>query len=227
MTGPVLALTAAEAWTYARDQLAANWFGIVAPLLGVLIGAWIANRQARRAWRKREFLDRINFSLNTLADGTLLIRTLYESNLLEVFLNPSAAQVVLAAARRTTPDDPILTVEDETDRWALLNSVLNVVSEQFADGAIWRDAGLPIEARRYLACLTCEPDPEVRTRKVRAMLVGKATLDRFAADYAEAVPKLENAKHHITRVRTLRTMAQRYADDPSAFIEIEVCVPKM
>ncbi|HET6423106.1 MAG TPA: hypothetical protein VFG20_05445, partial [Planctomycetaceae bacterium] len=41
-------------------------------------GWFIGHRRARANWQKREFFDRLNFSLNYLENGTLRIRTLAE-----------------------------------------------------------------------------------------------------------------------------------------------------
>ena len=66
-------------------------------ILGWGVGRW----RARRAWQRRDFLNRLNFSLNILQDGKLLIRTLMETSCEDVFLNQSATERVLSSAKKT------------------------------------------------------------------------------------------------------------------------------
>lgn len=48
---------------------------------GFTLAGWLAARwKAARDWRKREFFNRLNVSLNALHDGQLLIRTVLEKS---------------------------------------------------------------------------------------------------------------------------------------------------
>ena len=122
------------------DFLRDYWTEIVPVVLSAIVGWWFGKRRAKRAWQKREFLDRLNVSLTTIADGKLLIRTLMEKRCDEVFLNSVAAETVVSKANETTLDDPLLPLAKE-DYWFYLNAVLNELSEKFADGALRRDLG--------------------------------------------------------------------------------------
>jgi hypothetical protein len=181
---------------------------------------WWARRRAHRQWYAKEFLDRITVSINIFADGYLKIRTVMERSLDEVFLNKLAVGKVWAAARATTADNPIMPVARE-DRWYLLNFVLNAVAEQFTDGYIKRDAGVPVTTVKYALFLTCELVGDERIRKVRAMLIRQDLLAEFP--YAGAMPGLENP-WHADRVKTLRAAAHLYKKEPDHFLILEVCV---
>ncbi len=146
---------------------------------GLLIGRW----RSAQSWKKREFFDRLNVSLNSLHGGKLLI--------------------------------PI----PKEDRWFYLNAVLNELSETFAEGLFKREAGKPHDAVRYLICLTNECDGEVRTRKVRAMVMRKDTLLNLPKEQ----PALESPNHSI-RWKTLQQMQRAYSVDPTNFIEAEIVV---
>ena len=97
--------------------------------------------------------------------------------------------------------------------------MLNEVVEKFAIGQIRRDVGQPITPHTYLICLTNECAGELRTRKIRAMLILKSVLQNLP----EKQPTLESP-HHLTRWETLKILAQEYAAKPYQFIEIEMVV---
>lgn len=181
---------------------------------------WWAKRQASRQWYAKEFLDRIIVSLNIFADGGLKIRTVLERSLDEVFLNKLAVAKVWAAARATTPDNPVMPVAKE-DRWFLLNFVLNAVAEHFVAGHIRRDAGQPVTVVKYALFLTCELVGEERIRKVRAMLLRHDLLENFP--YQDTLPALEN-EWHADRIKTLRAASALYKKEPDNFLILEVCV---
>ena len=186
------------------------------------VGAFLRWR-ASSHWRRRELLNRINISLNAIQDGVLLIRTLYESDLDDVFPNREAVRTVLRLAGKTSMESPILPLANTEEDRQLLNSVLNVISQQFGAGLVRRDIGLPTRSESYVICLTCEDRDLVRTHKVRAMVVREDTLMRFAGEFKTKEPDVER-KHHRTRVRTLREMAAAYAAEPHRFMTVEVCI---
>jgi hypothetical protein len=183
---------------------------------GVAAGALWGRWRARRKWARREFLDRLNVSLNTLENGWLRLRTLLEKDAQEVFLNQTAVRMVQEAAGRCTEADPILDLPAD-DAWFVLNGVLNEISEKFADGLLRRDMGLPVTGCRYLMCLTFEVAGSVRTRKVRAMLVRKDVLEALPAE----CPKLESP-NHVTRWSTLQAMAKAWDTRRHLFQELEL-----
>lgn len=183
-------------------------------------GRWWARYTASRQWHAKEFTDRIIVSLNIFADGYLKIRTVLERSVEEVFLNRLAIDKIIAASRKTTPDNPIMPIP-ASDRWFLLNFVLNAVAEHFVSGNIRQDAGQPVNVVRYALFLTCELVGEERIRKIRAMLVRTDLLQEFP--YEDSLPKLENP-WHADRIKTLRTAAALFKKEPDNFLTLEVCV---
>src|SRR5262249_53405879 len=104
-------------------------------VLSFVVGRWWGKYQANKQWEQKQFLGRINLSLNCLSDGWLKIRTIFERSLEEVFLNPVAIEKVRSASLQTTAANAILAI-DKDDRWYLLNFVLNAVAENFADSFV-------------------------------------------------------------------------------------------
>jgi hypothetical protein len=203
-----------QIWSNVRDH------GIKYLVAGLFAAAawYVGNRRAHAKWRRREFLDRLNVSMNLLIDGRLQIRTLLEKSCQDVFLNSAAVEAVVTASKRTTAADPILPLPKD-DYWYFLNAVLNDVAEQFAEGTVKRDLGLPVNRGLYLMCLTFETAGELRTRKVRAMMVRKDVL----LNLPEETPKFDSP-HHVTRWQTLQQMRGAYETSPWRFIEVEICL---
>ena len=201
------------------EYLNEHWIKFV--IAGLFMGAgwFFGKRRARREWRTREFLGRLNFSLNTLDEGVLKIRTLSEKSCEDVFLNQVAAESVTASAKLTTPENPTLPLEKD-EYWFYLNSVLNELSEQFAEGLLRRDMSLPVKSEEYVICLTSESAGEMRTRKVRAMVVRKSLL----ANLPHEKPKFE-AESHSTRWTTLTLLSELYQKEPWKFLTVELCMP--
>lgn len=208
------------------NYLAANWPELIWIVVVAGIASYLAGRQSRRLWEQREFLDRLNVSLTTVNNGQLKIRTVLEMDVVDIFLNRSAASRIVELAKRTTQSDPIIPIPD-ADRWYYLNSILNEISERFAVGHLRKDVGLSVNVIDYLICLTCEPAGdlktnkagEIRTKKVRAMLVRRQLLETLPSEE----PKYESPSHAI-RWQTLQVMAQRWREDPSQFLTIEICL---
>ncbi|MEM1063489.1 MAG: hypothetical protein AAGJ97_14285, partial [Planctomycetota bacterium] len=176
--------------------------------------------RARRAWRRREFYDRINFSLTFVDDGVLKIRTLAEDEVGRVFLTKPAADRVVKSATRTTPDDPTLPLPDD-EYWYFLNPVLNELSERYSAGLFRKLAGHPTTTVRYAVALTCEADGAIRTRKVRAMVVPTDLLAALGSDEPPAEPTYESP-HHRRRWVTLGQLAVLRKTKPGRFIEVEI-----
>lgn len=195
-----------------------HWIKVVigAALMG---GGWLFGRwRAQVSFRRKEFFHRINFSLNSVHEGTLKIRTLLETRCEDVFLNQIAVSRLLDAATRTTEDDPVIPL-DEDDYWFFLNASLNELSEKFAFGFLKRDTGVTAQSVRYVLCLTNEVDGNIRTRKIRAMLIRRELLDKLP----EEMPRLES-QNHKTRWATLQAMARKRQSHPYMFMEAELVI---
>ena len=191
---------------------------LITGLVLMAVGWYLGHRRASADWKKQEFLDRLNLSLNSIDDGVLKIRTLSEKRCEEVFLNSVAAETVKKVARMTTAANPILPIPDK-ENWYYLNGVLNDVSEQFAAGFLKRDMGGKVTSATYLIVLTCEAEGEMKTRKIRAMVIQKSLLGNLPAE----MPTLQSP-HHITRWKTLQFLAAEYLRDPGRFLEVELAV---
>ena len=189
-------------------------------VVSFVVGRWWGKYQAKKQWKKKQFLGRIIVSLNSLSDGWLKIRTIFERSLEEVFLNSVAIAKVRAASLKTTVDNPLLPISKE-DRWYLLNFVLNAVAERFSSGLMRYDAGQPLKPVTYLLFLTCEVVGDDRIRKVRAMLLRKDLLENFP--YGDEMPKLEQ-EWHADRIVTLRRAAELFGKEPDNFLPLEIYV---
>lgn len=204
------------------EWLQDNWIKFLTGLFIMAIGWFFGQRRAQANWKKKEFLDRLNVSLNSMeqnsTEKTLLIRTVLEKSCKDVFLNDVAVAAIREASGKTSETDPTLPLP-EAEYWYYLNSVLNEVAEQFSEGQLRRDMGLPVSVGRYQICLTSECAGELKTRKVRAMLIQTSLLDSLP----EEQPKLESP-HHITRWHTLQKLATLKKSQPYRFLEVEICL---
>ena len=201
-------------WKHLHDKIV----GVLIAALFTGVGWYWGKRKAEAKWQRHEFFDRLNVSLNTILDGTLQIRTILEKGCAEVFLNSAATETIIALSRQTTANDSIIPLPKD-EYWFYLNSVLNEVAEKFALGQIKRDLGLSVSGERYLICLTNECSGEMKTRKLRAMLIQKKLLTHLPTEQ----PKLESP-HHSTRWKTLTQLAAEYQKNPSRFLEMEIVV---
>ena len=207
-----------ELITTLREQIAEHWIKVLVAAGFTILGWFVGRWRAARDWKRREFFNRLNVSLNTIVQGKLLIRTGLEKSCEEVFLNKVAVDRLLQAAAKTTIDKPIIPIEQE-DRWFFLNAVLNELSETFSAGLFKREAGQSHESIRYLICLTNECAGEIKTRKIRAMVIRKDLLLKLA----DEPPQFESPNHSI-RWKTLHAMKSMYNTEPSHFIEAEIIV---
>ena len=189
-------------------------------VLSFVVGRLWGKHQAKKEWQNKQFLGRVMVSLNSLTDGALKIRTIFERSLEEVFLNPVAVDKIRRASLQTTLNNPLLPI-DKKDRWYLLNFILNAVAEQFTTGLVRYDAGEPLKPVVYLIFLTCEVVGEDRIRKVRAMMIRKDQLQDFP--YRDGMPKLEQ-QWHEDRIVTLRRAAELYKKEPDNFLPLEIYV---
>ena len=204
-------------------------YGALAGIVITWIGLFYAWWKRRAEFRKKVFLKQVNVSLNEVRDGYLELRTLVEATADEVWNSEVAVSEVLAAAERTTHDDPFVRIDNEADQAYVNRSILNVLSERFAHAFLARALGMEISARDFVFGLTCERTPNIITRKLRVMVIDKDTLLReFGPD---ADPSGLQLRHptHVDRVQTLQAMARIYlssrAEDQKAVDIIELGQP--
>lgn len=198
------------------DLIDEHWVKFATAIGFAAVGWMIAQIRANRSWQRREFFNRINISLNCIRDETLQIRTLSEKTCNDVFLNEHATQRLIRAAQQTTSDNSLIPVDQE-DCWYYLNAVLNEISEQFATGLIAREAGHSVKSEKFLVCLTNECDGEMRTRKIRAMVIRRELL----LNLPKKQPKLEQP-HHSRRWQTLLQLQKSFQKEAWRFMEFEL-----
>ncbi len=179
-------------------------------LVGIIC-TWLAQRAARAAFTRRDFLHRVNFSLNFVENNELRIRTLKESDVDQIILdNRHGRNVILKAARNARRSDqaPFLDLPPDCG-WLVLNAILNEISEAFSAGHLAKSMGLPSRSCWYVFGVTCEWDDDVKMRKIRVMVIAEEllkTIDRFP------LLKFQYPWHHV-RYRTLLKMRDLYQED--------------
>ena len=182
-----------------------TWIGVV----------WYLWRHWRE-WKHKEFLGHVNFSLNFVVDGTLVMRTLAECSVKDVWLNDHGVRQVARAARRTTIDDPILRIADADDRGFVNRAIINVLSERFAEAHVAQALGMPARIESFRFAITFERALEMRTYKLRVLLAKEEDL---TTTFAEGAPEIQVASPvYRLRLKALRTMSDLFrkvvASDP-------------
>lgn len=188
------------------DLIVDHWLKILCGVLLAFGGTILAKWKQRRDYYKREFLQRLNLSLNFIEDGVLRIRTIFEMNLGDVLFNQELVNKVLKAAK----EKDVLLKMDKDTQWLVNNSILNEIAERFAEGQLAHAQGITVSTEPYLFCLTCEKDDDVRIRKLRVMLIHKNMIDRIL-DPDSKMPNFERPYHNV-RWDTLRQMAKAWKE---------------
>ena len=94
------------------------------------------------------------------------MRTLLEKPADQVWLNEYGVRKVLAAAQRTTADQPFVLLADPRDMDFANRAVLNRLSERFAPAYLAAALGRPVRAETFRFAITCERvrgDPHAET----------------------------------------------------------------
>jgi hypothetical protein len=188
--------------------LAEHWAKLAFALLGS-VGTVVGFLWARYAWVSRNFMNRLNFSLNLAEAGTLDFMTVDEVEVAHLF--PDAyvrLRLMLLARQARQAGRAFVHFANAQDAWTMLNVVLNHLSARFGVGAFAREQGCATTFE-YVFGLTCETHPELQTMKFRVMLADKELLDRVAA---EDQLRFEDERHNKIRRRTLQEMHALLAD---------------
>ena len=106
---------------------------ILGGFVGGILIATFGRYRARRQWERHHDVHQLNVSLNVFAEGYLKIRTVFERPLEHVLPNLHAREVLLAAAKRCTIDDPMLALTGDHHRF-VLNYIVNATVEHFSLG---------------------------------------------------------------------------------------------
>jgi hypothetical protein len=177
----------------------ATWFGIGLVYL-----------RRRSEWRRKSFLNQVNFSMNYIEQGGLHIRTLFETTVAEVWLNHYGINQVTKAAGRTRPDQPFILLDNPDDMDFVKRAVLNTLSERFADAFLARSLNRPVISATFCFALTYESYADMRTRKFRVLIVEVEALKRDFTRSTDGTELLVDESRHRDRLEVLRTMRDLY-----------------
>ena len=201
---------------YSYIALAAAWAGFSL--------AWWRHR---REWHNKEFLGQVNFTLNLFGD-TLQMRTLLELDTEKVWPNRYGVQLLRTAAKCTNLKDPFIRLTKAEDRDYLHRAVKNALSALCVPAFISAAVGGGIHRRTFLFALTCERYSEMRTIKLRVLLVEQEALAEWCAPGGKAA-QLPMTDYYRTRLQTLQMMYEMdqkaRAGAPHELGRVELGVP--
>jgi hypothetical protein len=189
-----------------------NTIALIATWLGIAIAYW----RRRSQWRSKQFLARVNFSLNYVVDGSLAMRTLLETTANEVWLNDYGVSHVLAAAKRALIDQPFLTLADPEDQDFVNRAVLNILSERFAETYLAASLGQPVAIKQHVFGLSCEKYGDIRTLKLRILIVEEHLLTELFGPANKAASLSTQNGILRARLKTLQIMHDLYQKDKAA-----------
>ncbi|ORX83549.1 hypothetical protein BCR32DRAFT_326355 [Anaeromyces robustus] len=205
------------------DFLEGIWQELIVAIIMLVLGYYYGKWKCAKDWNKKKFKDRVVLSLNTVTPVEnnkykLQIRTLMEKNLSDFIQNDQMEKIIKKAISNTKPGKPLLFFSQE-DAWYILNSVLNQIVFQFADGIIKKDMGLKVNSQWYTFCLTFEKEEDLLMKKLRIMIIKRELLQNFPDDNSSFV--LESYTHNI-RIETLRTLKEELRKNPHCFMNVEI-----
>lgn len=187
--------------------LVATWVGIVY--------FWLRRRSD---WKRRRFLEHVRFSLNYVHANHLIFRTFAEDKAANVWFNEHGQNLILQAAKATTPEEPFLRLADASDATYLIQTTQHALTRMAGWTHFAVAAGMPVEERDYLFAVTCEKHPGVPAHLIRVLLIELNLADHLFGQN-QAARQLENAGDAMTMVR-LGTLQQMHAavDQPNLLV---------
>lgn len=195
-----------------------------AALVVTWLGILVVSLRKRLHWGRKQFLGRVNLSVNYVSDGRLAMRTLAEREATAVWPNEYGVKLVLKAAAKTTVGQPFIRLKRQKDVEFVNRALLNAVSEQFAGAHLAAALGVPLRSGTFLFALTYERYPNIRTLKLRVLLIEEGTLERLFGPEG-VVGRMEAADPvHASRLETLRLMYRLYREEPEAVGRVELGV---
>lgn len=196
------------------DFMRPYWSGVAlgATWAGIGVIWW----QRRRAWHQKQFLSQVNFSLNLVQDDALTMRTLLEMPATEVWLSEHGCALVAKASKQAGIEEPFICLKNPKDQDFLNRAVLNALSERYAEAYLAAALGVPVAKDQFIFGITCEKYGEIRTLKVRVLLIRESTLvDLFGPTRRIDTLAPPNVVLQA-RVRTLEHMYRHYCDDKAS-----------
>jgi len=186
--------------------------------------------QNRSRFIKRDFSDRINFSLNTFVpkretnQNQLRLRTLKEMNLNTLYDNPMAQKFIRDSSNQTTIEDPFLRISAFTHRQTLINRLVNELSRFSAYSFISRELGAVVRSDKFICALICSPMHTLRSeKKIRLLIMREELLLKAAEIETPALEKPWHDRrwHTILKMSEMHKNRQDYED--AVMFEIELC----
>jgi hypothetical protein len=202
-------------------------------LTATWIGIAIVYYRRRAHWRRKSFLAQVNFSLNYVVGPHLAMRTLVEAPANEVWLNEYGVRMIFAAAQKATVEQPFILLRDRADNDFLNRAVLNVLSERFAETFVATALGVPVRRGTFVFAITCEKYDEIRTLKLRVLLIEEKTLlELFGVENRASRLQINNPIYRA-RLTTLRGLYDLHLKDQGqekpvlGRVELGVVTPSM
>jgi len=201
-------------------------FATIALLL-TWVGLGLAWWQRRKQWQRKEFLTQVNFSLNLFGE-TLAMRTLLEVETTAVWPNAHGVRLLHAAAARTSDGDPFIRLAVAADRDYLHRAIKNALSQLCPTAFIAAALGEKVKTGTFLFAVTCERYAEMRTIKLRVILIEQSALRDWCEPGGKA-EKLPMSVYYRTRLRTLQAMYEMdrkaQAGGPEELGQVELGIP--
>lgn len=181
-------------------------------LIATWAGIALVYLRRRMAWSRKQFRDQVNFSLNYVANGSLAIRTVMEARALAVWLNEYGVNILLAAAKRTTVDRPFLQLGSQSDMDFVNRAVKNALSERFAAAFIGEALGAGVRSGTFVFGVTYERYDDLRTQKLRVLLIKEQTLSRLFGLGCEGEKLPVTNPLFLARLKTLKALHDLYVE---------------
>lgn len=180
-------------------------------LIATWVGIALLALRRRRDWRRKRFTEQVNFSLSYLETEPagrprLALRTLLELSAADVWLNEYGVRKVQRAAERTTPEQPFLRIGPSEDMELVKHAVLNVLSERYSEVFVAKAVGLDVKTQTFLFGLTWERYGDIKTQKLRVMVVRPSDLETLFGPEERAKALTFAVESHRWRLATLEHM---------------------
>lgn len=167
-----------------------------------VVTASLARTKARMDLNYRQFANRVNFSLNSIAQPANLLRfrTIQEKTLDQVLLgNLAAKTVVLNAIKNVTSNqDPFLRFQPN-ENYFLMNALLNDLSGLNSTAFFQADRNMQVERVWYILGMTFEKNAPFK--KIRVQIASEDLIQQILTDAEEAkLHSQQNTSQNLNEV---------------------------